>query len=51
MGVAGRALGLATFAGGWPSVEEALRAADRLMYIAKSAGKDTLRTEIFRTEL
>ena len=44
-------LGLATFAGGWPSVEEALRAADRLMYIAKSAGKDTLRTEIFRTEL
>ena len=44
-------LGLATFAGGWPSVEEALRAADRLMYIAKSAGKDAFRTETFRSEL
>lgn len=42
-------LGLATFAGGWPSVEEALRVADQLMYLAKGAGKDTFRSEIFRT--
>ncbi len=42
-------IGLATFSGDWPSLEEALRDADRLMYAAKSAGKDTVRTEAFRT--
>ncbi len=39
-------LGVSTFAGGWPTVEQALRDADRLMYEAKRAGKDTFRSEV-----
>jgi diguanylate cyclase (GGDEF)-like protein len=39
-------VGLVTYAGSLPSVEEMLRHADRLMYAAKSAGKNTSRAEI-----
>lgn len=35
-------IGVATFAGNWPGVEEALREADTLMYAAKGSGKDTI---------
>ncbi len=43
-------LGVATFPGNWPSVREALRQADRLMYAAKAAGKDTFRSEVVAGE-
>ena len=39
-------VGVVTFAGQLPSVEEMLRQADRLMYAAKSAGKNTSLAEI-----
>ncbi len=41
-------MGVATCSGRWPSLEEVLRAADRLMYAAKGAGKDTFRAELLR---
>ena len=39
-------LGVATFSGRWPSVEQAIREADRLMFAAKGAGKNTFRAEV-----
>ncbi|HVN76400.1 MAG TPA: GGDEF domain-containing protein [Thermoanaerobaculaceae bacterium] len=39
-------IGVATFVGRWPSVEEALRQADGLMYAAKNSGKDTFRAKV-----